>query len=135
MERVSVLGKVLQPSIDLSGGTPGKLNSLSRQISGQVELIIEPSPFDPLQHSTRIRYQAPFEAIITLQLFDAAGRKVRLLVDRQLAGGRQSIAWDGKNDAQEIVTVGIYICQIIAIVSSDKPAIRMAKLVIVAKQL
>jgi hypothetical protein len=52
-----------------------------------------------------------------------------------LAGGRQSIAWDGKNDAQEIVTVGIYICQIIAIVSSDKPAIRMAKPVIVAKQL
>ncbi|MDP7280307.1 MAG: lamin tail domain-containing protein, partial [Candidatus Poribacteria bacterium] len=135
MERVSVLEGVLQPSIDLDGGTPGKLNSLSQQISGQVELIIEPSPFDPLQHSTRIRYQAPFEAIITLQLFDAAGRKVRLLVDRQLAGGRQSIAWDGKNDAQEIVTVGIYICQIIAIVSSDKPAIRMAKPVIVAKQL
>ena len=135
MERVSVLEGVLQPSIDLDGGTPGKLNSLSQQISGQVELIIEPSSFDPLQHSTRIRYQAPFEAIITLQLFDAAGRKVRLLVDRQLAGGRQSIAWDGKNDAQEIVTVGIYICQIIAIVSSDKPAIRMAKPVIVAKQL
>ena len=73
--------------------------------------------------------------LLYFSIFDATGRKVRLLVDRQLAGGRQSISWDGKNDAQEIVTVGIYIGEIIAIASSDKPAIRIARPVVVTKQL
>ena len=120
----------------MSGGTPGKLNSLSQQTSGQVGLIIESSPFDPLRHSTQILgTRLILKQLLYFSIFDATGRKVRLLVDRQLAGGRQSISWDGKNDAQEIVTVGIYIGEIIAIASSDKPAIRIARPVVVTKQL
>ncbi|MAT74921.1 hypothetical protein CMK14_07185 [Candidatus Poribacteria bacterium] len=66
----------------MSGGTPGKLNSLSQQTSGQVGLIIESSPFDPLRHSTQILgTRLILKQLLYFSIFDATGRKVRLLVD------------------------------------------------------
>lgn len=124
-----------QLSIDLAGATPGEINSRSHQAVGKPELTISPTPFNPRESETTLRYEAPADALITVQIFDAAGRLVRILVDSREAGGRQAVAWDGRDEDGEYVPVGVYICQLIVSGASKKPAMRVAKTIVVAEKL
>ncbi len=122
-------------SIDLAGATPGKINSRSQKVTGTSTLIIAPTPFNPQVSPTTIRYEAPTDALITVQIFDSAGRLVRVLLEQREAGGRQSISWNGRDEDGRRVPVGVYICQLIVSGNPKKSATRVAKTVIVAEKL
>ena len=122
-------------SIDLAGATPGKINSRSQKVTGTSKLIIAPNPFNPQVSPTTIRYEAPTDAVITIQIFDSAGRLVRVLLEQREAGGRQSISWNGRDEDGRRVPVGVYICQLIVSGNPKKSATRVAKTVIVAEKL
>ena len=124
-----------QLSVALAGATPGELNSRSQKIAEKPELTITPTPFNPQVSETTIRYEAPTEASITVQIFNSAGRLVRLLVDRQEAGGKQAIRWDGRDEDGAWVPVGVYICQLIVAGDRKEPAVRVAKTIVVAEKL
>ncbi len=64
-----------------------------------------PNPFHP---STEIRFELAEHSPVKLGVFDAAGRAVRLLVDGSLQAGRQSVAWDGRDDSARPVASGVY---------------------------
>ena len=78
----------------LAGATPGELNSHSQKIAEKPKLTITPTPFNSQLSETTIRYEAPTEASITVQILNSAGKLVRLLVNRQEAGGKQ-VEWSG----------------------------------------
>ena len=50
-----------------------------------------PNPFNP---STTIWFQVPADAEVTLTIYDALGRKVHTLVDRQLSAGTYAETWN-----------------------------------------
>ena len=50
----------------------------------------------------------PYPRRISLSLFDAAGRLVRLLLDETIASGSHRVAWDGRNDGGQEVAAGVY---------------------------
>ncbi len=122
-------------SIALVGATPGKINSRSQNVAGKPKLTINPTPFNPQVSETTIRYESPTNALITLQIFDSAGRPVRILLDQREAGGVQSVKWDGRDEYGERVPVGVYICQLIVSGNSKQSATRVAKTVVVAEKL
>lgn len=124
-----------QLSIDLAGGTPGRLNSRSQKATGKPRLTIAPTPFNPQVSETTIRYEAPTDARITLQIFDSAGRMVLVLLEEREAGGRQSVKWNGRDEDGKRVPVGVYICQLIVSGNPKKPATRVAKTIVVAEKL
>jgi len=64
-----------------------------------------PNPFNP---ETEIPYALPEAARVTLEVFDTAGRRVRVLVDENQEPGHQSAPWDGLSDAGGRVASGIY---------------------------
>ncbi len=64
-----------------------------------------PNPFNP---TTTIRYTVPERAIVTLQVFDAAGRRVAMLVNDTHDAGRFESTWTGRNDRGQQVSSGIY---------------------------
>jgi len=64
-----------------------------------------PNPFNP---STEIRFSLPDRRAVRLDVFDAAGRLVRLLHDGTLGPGAHSIVWDGTNDAGRAAGSGVY---------------------------
>ncbi|RKZ09945.1 hypothetical protein DRQ50_14765, partial [bacterium] len=65
-----------------------------------------PNPFNP---STVIEYSLTREGPVTLTVIDAAGRRVRTLVQGRMAAGEYSVVWDGTDEAGRRVASGVYV--------------------------
>jgi len=69
-----------------------------------------PNPFNP---RTKISFVVPENAGgVRLEVFDVAGRKVRVLVREPLPAGAHSVVWDGRGDDGRTLPSGIYSCRI-----------------------
>jgi len=68
-----------------------------------------PNPFNP---QTIIPYTVPKGAAmhVRIMVFDAAGRRVRTLVDEAQSAGAHEVIWRGENEAGSVVSSGIYYC-------------------------
>ena len=65
-----------------------------------------PNPFNP---STTIAYDLPEASPVRLEIFDVAGRRVRLLLAAPHASaGTHETVWNGRNDLGETVGTGVY---------------------------
>jgi len=69
-----------------------------------------PNPFNPV---TKIAYDLPASAVVTLRVYTAAGRLVRtLLEDAVETPGRHSVAWDGCGEDGTRLASGVYFCRL-----------------------
>lgn len=68
-----------------------------------------PNPFNP---STTIAFDLPRTAPVRLTVFDAAGRRVRRLVDTTLAPARHRVTWDGRDDHGRAASAGVYVVRL-----------------------
>jgi len=64
-----------------------------------------PNPFNP---ETTLRYQLAAPGTVRLQIYDALGQVVRVLVDGHQAAGSYSVRWDGMNAGGLRVATGVY---------------------------
>jgi len=64
-----------------------------------------PNPFNP---STTIKYDMKEKGLVTLKIYNVAGRLVRTLVNGVMDAGTYSLAWDGRNNTGADVASGIY---------------------------
>lgn len=64
-----------------------------------------PNPFNPL---TKIAFELPAPARARLEVLDVAGRRVAVLLDEQLAGGRHVVEWNGRDARGRGVASGTY---------------------------
>lgn len=71
-----------------------------------VELrIAGPNPF---RERTRFDWSVPRAGAASVTVYDAAGRRVRGLVDGAVAAGAHAATWDGRNGAGRMVSDGVY---------------------------
>jgi hypothetical protein len=82
-----------------------------------------PNPFNPV---TTIRYDLPVSGRVCLDVNDARGRRVRLLVDEERPAGRYEARWDGADEEGRQLASGVYFCRI---VSGDQTRTRSLALV------
>ncbi len=73
------------------------------------QLVLRPCWPNPFNPSTTITFELPTATHVTLRIYDSAGRQVRNLLDRELAGGVRAVPWDGRNDGGQSMGSGIYI--------------------------
>lgn len=98
--------------VDPKGASPGEENSLHTQYSTQMELTITPNPFSPdgdgFEDEVTFKYVLPKMSELTLKVYDIKGRLVKTLMEDepQVTG---EITWDGKDDENRILRVGIYV--------------------------
>lgn len=64
-----------------------------------------PNPFNPV---TTIPFSLERSAKVELKIFNALGEQVRTLIDENVAGGEYRVVWDGKNDAGNPQSSGVY---------------------------
>jgi hypothetical protein len=66
---------------------------------------------NPFTSATTIPLLAPRGGTVTVEVFDASGRRVRRL-ESAAAGGEASVAWDGTDDGGREVPSGIYFYRV-----------------------
>jgi hypothetical protein len=68
-----------------------------------------PNPFHP---TTAVRYYLPDVSVITISVYDIAGKLVKQLVDgEKQPAGIHEVEWNGKDDGGGVVSSGVYFCR------------------------
>jgi len=70
-----------------------------------------PNPFNP---NTRLAFNIAHAGHVRLDIFDAAGRYIRTLVDEALPAGRHEAAWNGRDSSGRSAASGVYFYSITA---------------------
>lgn len=65
-----------------------------------------PNPFNP---STQINFEMTEGGQAQLEVFDLAGRRVRVLLNENREAGRYSLRWDGTDERGQVVGAGTYL--------------------------
>jgi hypothetical protein len=83
---------------------------------GQLPLTFDlkqnyPNPFNP---STIISYQLPQTEMVTLEIYNALGEKVRTLINNIKEPGNYEVVWNGKNNSGTTLPSGMYLYRITA---------------------
>jgi len=68
-----------------------------------------PNPFNP---TTIIQYALPKASQVRIEIYNVLGQRVRVLVDETQEPGYKTINWDGKDDAGNEASSGVYFCRI-----------------------
>jgi flagellar hook assembly protein FlgD len=70
-----------------------------------------PNPFNP---TTNIKYSIKERAHVSLKIYNAAGQLVRTLVDEVQAPDEvKPVEWDGRNNADQTVSSGVYFYRLV----------------------
>ncbi|MBE0433562.1 SBBP repeat-containing protein [candidate division WOR-3 bacterium] len=77
--------------------------------AGSPVLAIYPNP---AHSAVSIRYSLVRSGQVILNIYNACGRLVKTLVDESRSAGTHSVPWDGKDNAGNQVTSGIYFSRI-----------------------
>ena len=77
--------------------TPAYANLLSQNV---------PNPFNP---GTRIECSLAQAGHVTLAVYDAQGRRLRVLVDELRGAGPHVVRWDGRDEAGRQLPSGVYL--------------------------
>jgi hypothetical protein len=64
-----------------------------------------PNPFNP---STTIAFTLAAETHVEVSIYDAAGTRIRTLVNERRPGGEYRVAWDGRTNGGVVAASGVY---------------------------
>ena len=73
------------------------------------ELAVRPAHPNPFNSETALTIELPAPQFVDLVIYNTLGQPVRHLVSQPLRAGVHTIIWDGKNDAGQELTTGIYM--------------------------
>lgn len=79
--------------------------------AAELALSCHPNPFNP---TTTITFSLAAAVRTRLEIYDAAGRWSRTLVDKVLPAGPHQVLWDGRGRSGERLNSGVYFCRITA---------------------
>nr|MBC8374604.1 lamin tail domain-containing protein [FCB group bacterium] len=105
--------------IDDWGSTPGAENSLYLDVlSSELVVDLDPNPFTPNGdgHADQIaiHYELPFEhGLMSVMVFDMAGRKIAEPVQIKPVGHRGQVLWDGEANYGGKAVTGLYIMKLL----------------------
>jgi flagellar hook assembly protein FlgD len=70
-----------------------------------------PNPFNP---QTTIAFSVKERGMVYLKIYNVAGQLVRTLANEQFAAGAHKKVWDGRDDAGQAVSSGVYFYKLVA---------------------
>jgi hypothetical protein len=68
-----------------------------------------PNPFNPM---TTIRFTLPHASDVTLDIYNAAGQKIRTLATGSMEAGEHNVRWNGLLDSGVSAASGVYIARL-----------------------
>ncbi len=93
-------------AVEAQASTPANLETIPERYSLDGNY---PNPFNP---ATTIRYSAPSEGHVRLDVMDVLGRRVATLVDETMTAGHHEVVWNGLNEGGASVASGVYFARL-----------------------
>lgn len=128
-------------SVNLRGGTPGNQNSIfAENLNQSANISVNPNPFSPdndgFEDFTVINYNlSQAIAQVRIKIFDSKGRLVRSLLNNQASGSSGSVVFDGLDDENNALRMGIYIIFLEALNDNSGIIETIKSTVVVARRL
>jgi hypothetical protein len=69
-------------------------------------------PAAPPLNVALLRFALPRAAEATVAVFDATGKRVRVLLSGELANGEHACGWDGRDDRDQRAAAGAYVLRL-----------------------
>lgn len=69
-----------------------------------------PNPFNP---ETTISFALETQSLVSLEIYNIKGQKVKTLLNENLSSGQHNVVWKGDNNLGEVVSSGIYFSRLI----------------------
>ncbi len=94
-------------------GTPGRVNSVVSGLDSKTgstlpsRILLYQNYPNPFNQSTVIAFSLPVQSVVSLRIFDVAGREVAMLADQRLSAGHHSRTWDTAG-----LTSGVYFIRL-----------------------
>jgi hypothetical protein len=114
----TVMVRLKNKESHVSFSTDAMLNENSQAL-GAVEVAAIPTAFalelnypNPFNPSTTIRYQIPTDANVNLDIYNLQGQKIRSLIAKEQKAGYYNVVWDGRNEAGQTVSSGVYLYRV-----------------------
>jgi len=92
------------------------VNAPTTSIDSQFGSTINPSDFvlsqnypNPFNPTTIIEFSIPVDGMISVDIYNILGQKIKTLYSGQQNAGRHSLSWNATNSAGESVATGLYI--------------------------
>lgn len=76
-----------------------------------------PNPFNP---ETIIAYDLPGTFLVTVEIFNTVGQRIRLVSSHVQGPGQATAIWDGRNDQGQAMVSGMYFYQVTASAVENK---------------
>ncbi len=115
------------------------LSTLFGKFSSEIEPVIPknyalkqnyPNPFNPV---TSIIFDIPELSNVKLTIYDLLGREIVKLLNTRLNGGIHTVMWDGKDNAGNYVSSGMYFYRIDAISKESEKELHETKKMVLMK--
>jgi FtsP/CotA-like multicopper oxidase with cupredoxin domain len=97
---------LVSPSAARAATAPAAVEPASMPV---VRIELEQSRPNPASGPMEIGFALPKAGWADLRVYDLQGREVRLLASREFAAGRNTVVWDGRDDAGRRVPKGVYL--------------------------
>ncbi len=94
-------------------GAPTPVNNTPK------EFVLRPNYPNPFNPTTTIRYEIAARSHVELRVYDVNGSVVRSLVDEEMPAGSHVVQWNGRNDAGDPASSGVYFYRLTAPGFSD----------------
>jgi hypothetical protein len=126
-------------SVDYSGATPGRQNSIFVENKKDNSTIsVYPNPFSPdsdgFEDYTIIAFKLQTNiGYISAEIYDIIGRLIRHLATNLPVGQNGELIWDGKDDNGRVARIGIYIILFRIFDSNQNVYRELKKTVVLAK--
>jgi glucuronoarabinoxylan endo-1,4-beta-xylanase len=88
------------------------LTSAAQVAAPPSEFKLEQNYPNPFSASTAISYQLNKQADVSVTVYDLLGREIRRFATGNQGAGAHGVLWDGKNNAGEAVSRGVYFYQL-----------------------
>lgn len=128
-------------SVAITGSTPGKRNSLFTEwVPSRATISVAPPSFSPdgdgQDDFAVIQFQVPATtATAQVKIFDVRGRLVHQLLNNAPVGATHEMIWNGRDEANQPLPMGIYIIYLQAIQPSGGVLVEARTTLVLARRL
>jgi hypothetical protein len=114
----------ITPTPTFGGGTAAEAPVATTTKRATALTSIHPNPFNP---ETTVAFSLASDVLVRIAIYDVKGSLVRRLVDETMPSGEHQARWNGRDDAGQPASTGIYFVRMIAGSHTEVRKIAMLK--------